>query len=103
MFSGPTHLGFTLPYALTWRQGARDKGPSRGICSGCERHREKVYMLGDGRPYCVFCIHFALSDARPLYEQSSPPVIPIETIYERIRSAGGRDDFDSAFWSKALA
>jgi hypothetical protein len=99
---GPRYLGFALPYDLTWRQGARDKSPGRGVCWECGKHREKVYARGDGTLICLYCIHYAL--ARPvLIDQSPSPVVPVETIWDKVYAAGGRDLFDTIFWNKALA
>lgn len=99
---GPRYLGFALPYDLTWRHGARDRTAGRGVCAECKKHREHVYVLGNGELYCRYCIHYRLASMRVLTEQTPPPMVPIETVWERVYSAGGRDSFDVAFWSKAL-
>lgn len=98
----PRHLGFALPYDLMFRQGARDRSPGRGVCVECGKHRTRVYVLGDNRLYCVYCIHYVLANVKTLFEQAKPPVIPIETMWETVRAAGGKDDFNPEFWNKVL-
>lgn len=101
---GSRYLGFTLSYDLTWRQGRRDRTASRGVCAECGKHREHVYIRFDGTLYCRYCIHYDLAHARPLDEQTAP-MNPVETPWERVRSAGGRDDFADrlAFWQAQVA
>jgi hypothetical protein len=101
---GPRYLGFALPYDLMWRQGARDRTANRGVCPECGKHRENVYLRGDGTLYCRFCIHFDLASVRILTDEPHVPAFPIETVWERVAPTGLHDDFSKRldFWTRAL-
>lgn len=90
MSLGVKHLGFLIGIDVTTRLGARHRVPGRGVCSECGKHRDKVYVRGDGAPYCDHCIEFDIAEARPteamIAEQKHPTDPVVEILYEKIAS-----------------
>jgi hypothetical protein len=88
---GVRHAGFTIPFYITQKYGARWREPGRGVCSECEEHKDHVYMTWDDKPYCRDCMMFDLAEANPSdeikREQRHPPTYPIETVYEKVKYA----------------
>lgn len=76
---GVYHLGFVVPFYVTMTQGRHWRRPQRGVCAECGEHRDKVYIRGDGSPYCDHCIEFDLAESRPAdFVQNHPALVPTE-------------------------
>ncbi len=89
-------LGFAIPIYVTWKQGVRNSHPGPGICAGCGVARARTYARHDEKPYCADCIQLLLDAAvpDPAEQQRHPDTMPVEILYERMKAAGGTDDFE---------
>lgn len=98
---GVKHLGFRIPLTVTLLVDRRATKPGRGKCIVCLHARERVYLLGDNAPLCEDCIALDLAEhGHGLGGQPRPTEHPTEIPYE---NAAIKDEFDIAFWERALS
>jgi hypothetical protein len=106
---GVRFLDWVIPFYVTALQGRPYRTPGGGVCAECEKRRARVFVRGDGTPYCAECITFDLATADPSDEMKreqphpdEPRVgIPYEIRYDIIKYVVA-DDADLRTYEQAF-